>query len=294
MSTYAQIVEQTLAEVSAYVRNQEPITVLEEDITASSVRFAVDEVKALSRGAIEIDGELMYLKATDATESKVDIIAGGRGWNGTEASNHKAGAIIRNNPVFPRAQVRRAINDTIKGIRIPVLKNYEFDFDGVTFAYPLPVDADTITGVTWNPPDTTQIWQPLRNWSTDRNFYNDGDGRRRIALVLKEAPVTGRTVRVQYIADPVPLEDGDDFVDSGLSDSCEDVVRLGAMWRLVSTIDPGKLIATTPSADIVDAPVQAGTGGNISRYLYQLYTIRLEEERSRVLDRFQTTINYTR
>lgn len=290
MTTYNELVEQTLADVSSYSKNQESITVLLEDIESSDLDFVVDSVSVLAKGVIEIDDELMYLKYTDATESKVNVLSNTRGFRGTAAAAHKVGAIVRNNPVFTRTQVKRAINDTIKAMNFPVIRSYDFVFDGTTFAYPLPYGADDITGIAWDTPDTTGIWAPITEWYVDKNY--DGYGRR--ALVLREAPMSGRTVRVQYTGDAVPLEEGDDFESTGLPSSCEDVVRYGAMWRLVSTVDPGKLIARSPAADLVDQPVQAGTGVNVSRYLYQLYTVRLEEERSRVLNDYQQIINYRR
>ena len=294
MTTYNEVVEHTLAEVTSYVRNQESITVLLEDISSSATTLHVDETKSISRGTIEIDNELMQVKSIDTSESTVEIIPATRGWRATEAAAHTAGAIIRTNPIFPRNQVRRAVNDTIKSINLPVLKTYEVDFDGVTFAYPLPAGIVEVTGISWNPPDTTGVWQLLKNWRLDRNFYVDGDANSRYAVVLNETPMPGRTMRIQYTQYPNPLEDGDVFEDTGLPSSCEDVIRFGAMWRLVSTVDPGKLVATSPSSDIVDQPVQAGTGVNISRYIYQLYTVRLEEERAKLIDTYLQSINYTR
>jgi hypothetical protein len=294
MSTYTEIVEQTLGEVSTYIKNQEPITVLTENITSSTETFSVDETKSISRGTIEIEDELLYVKSVNATESTVTIIPGTRGWRATGAAAHASGSLIRNNPAFPRNQVKRAINDTIKSINLPVLKVYEVDFDGVTFAYPLPSGVVEVTGISWNPPDTTGVWQLITEYRIDRNYKVDGDSNPRYAVVLNEAPMPGSTMRIQYTVYGAPLEEGDDFLDTGLPESCEDVVRFGAMWRLVSTVDPGKLIASTPSSDIVDQPVQAGTGSNISKYLYQLYTVRLEEERMKLIDSYQQSINYTR
>jgi hypothetical protein len=294
MTTYNELVEQTLSEVSSYSKNQESITVLLEDVSSSDLDLSVDSVSALSKGLIEVNDELMYLKETDATESVAKILTSTRGFKGTSATSHAAGSIVRNNPIFTRSQVKRAINDTIKGMAFPVIKTYDFLFDGTVFAYPLPTDCTDVTGIGWDAPDTTGIWQPLTDWYLDKNYIVEGELRPRRALILREAPMPGRTVRVQYSGDATPLENGDEFEDSGLPFSCEDVVRYGAMWRLITTVDPGKVIARSPSADLVDQPVQAGTAVNVSRYLYQLYTVRLEEERVRVLHDYQQTINYRR
>ena len=72
------------------------------------------------------------------------------------------------------------------------------------------------------------------------------------------------------------------------------MIRLGAMWRLISTVDPGKVIARTPAADLVDAPVPSGESTSVSRYLYQLFTVRLNEEKAKQRDNYLSIIQYAR
>ena len=114
MSTFAEIVEDTLAEVSSYVKNQEAITVLTQTATDSDTTLTVDDANSLSRGIVEIGNELVYVKSVNATAGTVTILPGGRGWRGTTAAAHGLNTILRNNPTFPRDQIRRAINDTIQ------------------------------------------------------------------------------------------------------------------------------------------------------------------------------------
>ncbi|NBP03580.1 MAG: hypothetical protein EBU90_26495 [Proteobacteria bacterium] len=104
----------------------------------------------------------------------------------------------------------------------------------------------------------------------------------------------GRTVNVQYTKYPTTITDNQDLTVSGLPASCEDVVRLGAMYRLLSTVDPGKVSATSVSADALDQPVQAGASTNAAKYIFQLYTVRLSEEIAKQQANFLNTIQYTR
>ncbi len=297
MSTFAEIVEDTLAEVSSYVKNQEAITVLTQTATDSDTTLTVDDANSLSRGIVEIGNELVYVKSVNATAGTVTILPGGRGWRGTTAAAHGLNTILRNNPTFPRDQIRRAINDTIRGIDLRALSSHEFEFDGTTYAYAMPTDFQDVTGVAWNSPDSTEVWPLIKRYRVDRNFRVTGDTSTvRAAIVLMEYPTPGRNIRVQYAKYPTALSaDTDEFATTtGLPASAEDVIRLGAMWRLVSTIDPGKVIAVTPSADVVDAPVRPGDSTSVARYLYQLFNVRLAEEKAKQQDNYLSIIQYAR
>lgn len=297
MSTFLEIVEDTSSEVSSYVRNQESITVLTQAATDSDLTLTVDDASAISRGLAEIGDELIYVKSVNTTAGTITVLPGGRGWRGTTASSHGVNTVLRNNPTFPRSQIRRALNDTIRGIDLRAIDSYEFEFDGTQYAYALPTDFQDVTGVSWDAPDTTEIWPLIKRFRLDRNFRVSGDASTmRTAIVLLESPMPGRTVRVQYAKFPTALSaDGDAFASvTGLPASAEDVIRLGAMWRLVSTIDPGKVVAMTPSADLVDSPVPSGESTTVARYLYQLFTVRLAEERAKQQDNYMSIIQYAR
>lgn len=297
MSTFREMVDDVLAEVSSYVKNQESITVLLQQIDSDDETFTVDDVSSISKGIVEIGDELVYVKSINKTSGTGTVLPGARGWRGTTAATHAINTIVRNNPTFPRDQVKRAINDTLHGINLMAIGSYDFEFDGVTYAYPMPVDFQDPTGVTWNAPDTTDVWPVIRRFRVDRNFRVDGAPNTvRAALVLNEFPMPGRTVRVQYTKFPsVMSAASDDFVTTtGLPASCEDVIRLGAMWRIVSTVDPGKVTAVTPSADLIDSPVSAGQSTSVARYLYQLFTVRLAEEKAKQQDNYLSIIQYAR
>lgn len=282
--------DQVLAEVSSYVRNQDAMTVLTQPIDASALTIDLDEATAVSKGVVEIGDELVYIKKVLPTDAQAQILPGTRGWRSTQAVSHAANTLVRNNPVYPRTQVQRAINETITSITLYALDSYEFTFDGVTLLYALPADCIDVTGVTFEVMDSTGRWDTIKTFRIDPNFQVSGVAR--VGLELVEVPPAGRTVRVQYLKKPSALAVADEFSQTGLPSSCEDVIRLGAMWRLLSTIDPGKVIATSPSADVQDAAVAPLKPGEVSRYIYQLFSARLDEERGKQADNFATVIHW--
>lgn len=294
MTTFSQLVDDTISEVSSYVRNQESITVLTQAADADDTTLTVDDAAQVSKGLVEVGDELVYVKSVNKTAGTVDVLPGGRGWKGSTAASHGLNTVVRNNPLFPRVMVKRALNDTIKGIDLKAIGNHTFEFDGTRYAYMLPSDFNDPVGVSWHAPDTTAVWPLIKRYRIDRNFYDEDTATEGQALVLLEYPMPGRNVRVQYTKFATPLTDGDDFSDCGLPASAEDVIRLGAMWRLISTVDPGKIVATSPSADLVDTPVRATFGSDVARYIYQLFGVRLAEEKAKQADNYMSIIQYAR
>lgn len=299
MATLNQLVEQTIAEIGSYVKNQESVTVITSSIDDNDVTIPVDDATNLSKGIVEIDEELIYVKKSVKDSGTIQVLGtgatvAGRGWRGTTATSHTVGSIVRNNPLFPRTQVKRAILETIKGMTFPVITNETFEFNGSDYSYVMPDSLVDITGISWDVPDSTGVWQIIKNWRLDTNYYDPDTGTTKQALVLKEAPMPGRDVRVQYTKYPTTITDNQDLTVSGLPSSCEDVVRLGAMYRLLSTVDAGKVTAVSVSADALDQPVAPGTSTNAAKYIFQLYTVRLAEEIAKQQANFLNIIQYTR
>ena len=299
MATLNELTEQTIGEVNAYVKNQESVTFITNSATSGDVTMVVDDATALSKGIVEIDDELLYLKKVISTSGSIQVLGTtgnpiGRGWRATTATSHVSGSVVRNNPIFPRSQVKRALLETIKGMNFPCITNYTFTFDGADYAYVMPDALEDIVGISWDVPDSTSVWQLIKRYRVDKNYYDATTGTIKQALILNEAPMPGRTVNVQYTKFPTTITDDQELTASGLPASCEDVVRLGAMYRLLSTVDPGKVTAISVSADALDQPVQAGASTNTAKYIFQLYTVRLQEEISKQQANFLNTIQYTR
>lgn len=299
MATLNQLTEQTIGEINSYVKNQESVTIITSAVTAGAITMLIDDSTALSRGILEIDDELIYAKKIIASSGTIEVLgtagnAVGRGWRGTTATSHVSGSIVRNNPIFPRNQVKRALLETIKGMTFPCITNTTFTFTGADYSYIMPDSLVDIVGVSWDVPDSTGVWSLIKRWRLDTNYYDSNTASIKNALILNESPMPGRTVNVQYTKYPTTITDNQELTVSGLPSSCEDVVRLGAMYRLLSTVDPGKVTATSVSADVIDQPVQAGASTTAAKYIFQLYTVRLQEEIAKQQANFLNTIQYTR
>jgi hypothetical protein len=96
MATLNQLTEQTLGEMNGYVRNQESVTIALNVTDSDDLSIAVDDASAISKGIIEIDDELLYVKKSIAASGTLSILGTsanpvGRGWRGTTSTSHVSG-----------------------------------------------------------------------------------------------------------------------------------------------------------------------------------------------------------
>jgi hypothetical protein len=73
--------------------------------TTFTVDFAFGQSVGITPGVVEIDSELLYVTNVDAATTGLVTLANGfgRGYNGTTAASHTAGAVVTSRPKFPRS-----------------------------------------------------------------------------------------------------------------------------------------------------------------------------------------------
>ena len=117
MTTAAVVIDRTLRQLlSGTVEARNLLTTTLTSVSTSVV--VTYPLEGLRTGQVlEIDSELMYIWATDVPTKTLTVQ---RGFNGTTAAAHTAGAIITVNPRFPRAQVLESINDELADLSSPM------------------------------------------------------------------------------------------------------------------------------------------------------------------------------
>jgi hypothetical protein len=136
---------------------------------------------------------------------------------------------------------------------------------------------------------------PVRRWRVDK-MADTGAFSTGVTVSLYDAIVPGRTVKVTYTKQPSVLENAsDDYVTvTGFPASSEDVIRLGAAYRLTPFFDSAKLNGQSAAADFNDRQGQSNTASTLSRFLLQMYQVRLAEEARKLQNVFPIRSHYTR
>src|SRR5690606_15689038 len=138
-TTFGQLADDVTLTLEGYGLNQDRAAFIENQISETDFSFTVDEsgIENLQQGIAQIGDELVYIHSVDRDSRTITIAPDGRGYRGTLATTHKINSRIVMNPTFPRALVKRMINETIVGL-YPTLHAenvIEFTASPVVFGY---------------------------------------------------------------------------------------------------------------------------------------------------------------
>lgn len=300
MSTFAQLVDEVRTNLSGYTLRQDRITYLTNagGINTTDLNISIGNSENLAKGVIEIDDELIWINTFDKASLTLNTIPGfGRGYGGTTPSPHAQNSQVTLTPTFPKVNVKKAINDTINAFypKLFQVASTTFTFNAAQITYALPDDARDVLFISWQTPGPSREWLPVNRWRIDRMANVSAFNTTR-TLSLYDNIVPGRTVQVYYSTIPNTLTNSnDDYATvTGLPESSRDVVTLGAAARLLSYLDTGRINLSSAEADINDTKLPSTAGASASKYVYALYQQRLNEESTKLQDRFPIRVHYTK
>ena len=301
MPTFSNMVDEVRSNLQGYTLRQDRLTYLANTggINASATEIQVGSSNNLAKGIIEIDEELIWVDSFDKATSTMNVIPAGfgRGYQGTTATSHAQYAQVILSPTFPRQNIKRAINDTINSFfpKLWGIGSTTFTFNASQTAYSLPDEAQSVIFASWQTTGSSREWLPINRWRMDpmANVATFGTNN---TINIYENIQPGRTIQVYYTKEPTVLTDnGDDYATvTGLPASSYDVVVLGASYKLLSFLDPGRINLTSAESDLNDSKIPYNAGVGASRYIYALYQQRLNEEALKLQDKFPIRIHYTK
>lgn len=297
MSTFDQLTDSTMMYLHGFTTVQDQSTYLTESVTADATTLKVADTTALSRGLVEIGDELVFVDSVDSVSQNMQVPPFGRGFRGTTAASHASGVRVVSAPMFPRSMVKNAINEAIRAVYPDLfgVGSTTLTFTPAVSTYALPAGAYQVLSVSWQSIGPSKEWLPLRRYRLDMNAdttaFPSG-----VTISLYDSIVPGRSVRVVYAKQPTVLSAADDdFVTvSGLPASSEDVIRMGAAYRMVPFIDVAHLSGMSAEADFSQGSRPVGSASSIGKYLMQLYQVRLTEETRRLQSLYNDRSFYTR
>jgi len=211
---------------------------LATSVDSSETTFVASyDLAGLRAGTIfEIDSELCYV--WEATTGNKNIVVE-RGYLGTTAASHTAGAIITINPRFPKAQMLDALNQDIDDLSSPVNGLFRVVVQNVTYnGSDRQVNLTSATNVI----DLLDVrlryladdFPVIRRVRLQRDLPTS-DFASGFALTFDESVMAG-TLRVRYKAPFARVTStGDDIQTTAyVPVSMEDILELGVMQRMLS------------------------------------------------------------
>jgi hypothetical protein len=298
MATFNDMVDEVRSSLAGFTLKQDRITYLNNAISTTDTAIQVGSADNLAKGIVEIDDELIWVDNFTRSSNTLNAAPGfGRGFQGTTPAPHAQHSQVVLTPTFPRQRIKQAINDTINSVypKLWSIYSYTFTFNASQTTYPLPDDVQNVLYMSWQTTGASREWLPINRWRQDL-MANQATFNTQKTVNIYSNIQPGRTIQVWYAATPNTMDSNtDDFVDvTGLPESCRDVITLGAAYRLLSYVDPGRINLTSAEADLADSKVPGTAGANSSRYIYALYQQRLTDESLKLSDKFPIRLHYSK
>lgn len=303
--TLSQMVDEVLINLSGYTYQQDRSTYLTAPVTtltspsSSPLVLSLGSTDNVGKGIIEINEELMWVDSFDRVANTATIAPYGRGYLGTTAATHDIDTKVTISPIFPRYVVKKAINDTIRAIgsSLSAVKQTSFVYNSPVTTYSFEnLEIENILTMMWQDIGPSKEWIRVHRFDFDplANAAEWGEGAQ--TVTVNEYITSGRTVKIMYTTRPQEFtSDSDDFTTvTGLSLSVKDVVILGAVYRLLTYLDPARASQIAPQADEIDAKRSFGAVSSVIRQIFALYTQRLNEEIKAQQNQYPPRVRYSR
>ena len=307
-TTLSDMINEVSMNLSGYTLTQDRSTYLRTAVTgttsssASPTVLSLGSTENVGKGIVEVDEELFWIDTYDRIGNTATVAPYGRGYLGTTAATHTLDTKVTISPTFPKFSIKRAINDTIKGLSgiLFAADTTTITYSSAVSTYRLPATG-TITGgirnilsVAYESVGPSKEWIPIRSWRFDSNA-NATSFTSEQTISIYDMITSGRTIQIVYSKDPTAFTTNAEVftTQTGLPDSSRDLVVLGATYRLLSNLDPARAAMVSAQADETDSKRPYGSSQSLTRQIYALYTQRLAEEVKSQQNKYPIRVHYS-
>jgi hypothetical protein len=307
MATLLDMINEVSMNLSGYTLQQDRATHITADVAATAstiaapITLSLASTDSVGKGVIEIDEELFWVDNYDRVGNTATIAPYGRAYLGTTLAAHTAGTKVTIAPTFPRFTIKRAINDTISAIGSSIFaaNTTTITSNSAVSAFRLPTTGTTlnirnILAIAYQALGSSKEWIPIRSYRFDGNANSTAFTSGQTVSIYDYIP-SGRSVQVVYATDPTPFTtNAQEFAtQTGLPESCKDLIILGATYRLLSNLDPARASMVSPQADETDSKRPYGSSQSLTRQVYALFTQRLNEEVKSQQEKYPIRVHYS-
>lgn len=283
MATRSELIETIYSALHSYSGVHEQVTALNGAVSDSATTLSCVSGDEAKRGLVEIDEELIYI--TSVSGNDLVVPAFGRGYRGTTAAAHSAGAMVTFDPSFPRAEIGKALDQVVRGLFPGLYRVQEttLDAEAVDRSYELPADCENVlrVEVRWDG-DPYDYWHPIVEWELEKGTTP--------VLNLYQGCMPGFEIRVVYTSQFGELTT--DLATSGIPESYEDLLVYGVTARMIRFLEPARLQLGSVENVSRAQLIQSGDAGRTATQLYALYQQRVAEERRRLLEAYPIRPNF--
>jgi hypothetical protein len=299
MTTLADTIELTRSYLMT--GQQDRINLLDLTINASvtTVQFRYDPQSVVPNARIAVDLEEMHIISVSGSSAGATATVI-RGFNGSTAASHDAGAVIRVSPQFSNWRIAQEVNDELSDLSAPNvglfrIRPIEFTFNPAVMGYNLTAtDMIDIWRVRFDVPGPEKNWPVMRRdeWYLDQDA-NTTDFAGGKQLVLRRPAFPGHTVRVSYKASfggPLTALADDVLSVAGLHTEAHDILALGAALKLTMGRDIKRSFMESQPEPRRSSEVGTSAGQIAMRPILGKYADRIQSELTRLNERYPEQI----
>jgi len=307
MATLLDMIDEVSMNLSGYTLQQDRATHITAAVAATAstiaapITLSLASTDSVGKGIVEIDEELFWVDNYDRVGNTATIAPYGRAYLGTTLATHTEGTKVTIAPTFPRFTIKRAINDTINAIGASIFsaKTTTITSNAAVAAFRLPTTGTTlniskILSIAYQTLGASKEWTPIRSYRFDGNANSTAFTSGQTVSIYDYIP-SGRTIQIVYATDPSPFTTNADVftTQTGLPESCRDIIILGATYRLLSNLDPARASMVSPQADETDSKRPYGSSQSLTKQVYALFNQRLNEEIKNQQDKYPIRVHYS-
>lgn len=290
MTTAAQIVTRAHRQLLSGVVEERNKLSSSMTATATSAVLSYDVGGVRSGAVIEVDSEQMYVWEI-AESTKTATVE--RGFNGTTAATHAAGAIVIVNPRFPRNQILEAVNDEMSDLSSPMnglfqVRTLDLDYNPSNRQTNLPAIADIIDIIEVRYRYKGDDYKKINDVKLIRDLPTKDFGSS-MALQI-DSNVSAGDMRLTYKAPftRVTSESDDLQIIAGFPVTAEDILVIGSQIRLMSPREIKRNFTESQGDTRRSDEVGAGAVGNSITNLLRLRRDRITAEAARLTRKYPT------
>lgn len=290
--SFGQLIDEVVSTLSGHTADVPAMGTLVHPISPTDGTLQLDFGQGVGsarpNGLIEIDRELLVVNQFDPNTGIAVVPPWGRGARGSLASSHDGGSMVTVRPRFPRVVVANTLNEALGGMAPDlhgVVDLDPIDIDVIPdLAYPLPANCLKVLRIEAE----VNTAYPSRHMIQNFRVNTKASGMELELAHRFLEPYLYQTLTVTIATQPGRLvNDDDDYAGvTGLPDSTSDIPVLGALARLVMSVESARLQVATVEANTRVDKVQPGSGTSLAKTYMALYQQRMQNEVAALQTRF--------
>jgi hypothetical protein len=263
-------------------------------VSSSDTSFVMSyDLAGLRAGtAFEIDSELVYIWEAVSGSKTVTVE---RGYMGTTAAAHTAGAVITLNPRFPKAQMLEALNQDIDDLSSPLNGLYrivstDIDYNGSDRQIDLTGATSVLDLIDVRLRYLDSDYPVIRMTRLQRDLPTT-DFASGFAIVFDESVMAG-SLRVRYKTPFSRVSTISDSIQSvaNIPTAMEDILELGVMSRMLSVREVKRNFIESQGDTRRSDEVPAGSISNSVTNILRIRRDRIIAEASKLARQYPLTI----